>query len=365
VGSAGNGLTNSETITENEALITIGVKGQADLDRLTPLIRQEAEKIFNDLDRNGSVEEGQNNVAVSSASLSEQGFGGFAVVVSGDKKNPPTLADLQQYDSLIINTLENIQGITNVESSLTQVAGSGGDTSQVYIRIDGIPAVRYTAELETKDTLGLTQKAIDAVKTIDLPENLTIGEGFESEQQTKGFQQTFISMGIAVVIVYFVMLLTFGSPVHPVTILFSLPLAVVGAAVGLAVTGRVLGLSSVIGLLMLVGIVVTNAIVLIDRVQTNRKMRKMGTQDALVDGGATRLRPILMTAIATMVALLPLAIGLSEGAIIAAELGTVVIGGLFSSTLLTLVVVPVVYSLFDSLQTTLARRVRRSSKPAV
>jgi multidrug efflux pump subunit AcrB len=135
--------------------------------------------------------------------------------------------------------------------------------------------------------------------------------------------------------------------VHPVTILFSLPLAIVGAALGLALTGRVLGLSSVVGLLMLVGIVVTNAIVLVDRVQTNRKAHGMETKEALVNGGTTRLRPILMTAIATMVALVPLAIGLSEGAIIAAELGTVVIGGLFSSTLLTLIVVPVVYSLFD------------------
>jgi len=98
-----------------------------------------------------------------------------------------------------------------------------------------------------------------------------------------------------------------------------------------------------------VGIVVTNAIVLIDRVQQNRKERNMEAKEALAEAGRTRLRPILMTAIATMIALLPLAIGLSEGAIIASELGTVVIGGLFSSTVLTLLVVPVVYSLFNDL----------------
>jgi len=101
--------------------------------------------------------------------------------------------------------------------------------------------------------------------------------------------------------------------------------------------------------MMLVGIVVTNAIVLIARVQANRKKRGMSGRDALVEGGRTRLRPILMTAIAAMLALLPLALGLSEGAIIASELATVVIGGLFTSTFLTLLLVPVMYSLLNRL----------------
>ncbi len=100
---------------------------------------------------------------------------------------------------------------------------------------------------------------------------------------------------------------------------------------------------------MLIGIVVTNAVVLIDRAHTNDVKRRMPVKDALIEAGDRRLRPIVMTALATIMALLPLAIGLSRGAIIAAELGTVVIGGLFSSTLLTLLVVPVAYSLFHPL----------------
>jgi len=137
---------------------------------------------------------------------------------------------------------------------------------------------------------------------------------------------------------------------------------VVGAAAALAITNRVVGISALIGLLMLVGIVVTNAIVLVDRVQANRKERHLSAREALIEGGRTRLRPILMTAIATMIALLPLASGLSEGAIIAAELGTVVIGGLFSSTVLTLVVVPVVYSLLDQAQHAVLRRPARHAE---
>ncbi|MCD4684926.1 MAG: efflux RND transporter permease subunit [Anaerolineae bacterium] len=354
VGGTGNDIAASDTVAENEAVITIAVESQEELEKLTPLVRAEAERIFNDLNRDGVTDADQSNAIVSGASMSDQGFGGFAVVVSGDTDNPPTLDELKVYDALVQETLAALGGVTNVESSLSRV---GGD-AQTYIRIDGIPAVRHTAELETDDTLGLTRQAIAAVKSLDLPNHLIVSEGFESQQQTEGFQQTFISMGIAVVIVYLVMVLTFGSLLHPVTILFSLPLAIVGAAVGLEVTDRVLGLSAVVGLLMLVGIVVTNAIVLISRVQTNRK-NGMATRQALIEGSTTRLRPILMTAIATMVALTPLAIGLSEGAIIAAELGTVVIGGLFSSTLLTLIVVPVVFSLFDTAKTAVGKRMGR------
>ena len=138
-------------------------------------------------------------------------------------------------------------------------------------------------------------------------------------------------------------------------------LALIGAALLLWLTDRVVGLPVLVGMMMLVGIVVTNAIVLIDRVQNNRKLRGMDLHGALVEGGRTRLRPILMTAAATILALTPLAIGLTEGALIAAELATVVIGGLFSSTLLTLLIVPVMYSLLDRL-TRIGRR--RAQEPA-
>lgn len=366
VGDGGqNSFLGVATINENAASITVTAASRDDLDRLTQLIRSEAALIFNDLNRDGIPDEGQDNVTVSASSVAEQGFGGMSILVSGDPENPPTLADLKQYDALIIEALESLDGVTNISSSLSLVTNNGGDVSQTFIRVNGVPAAQYTADLETDDTLGVTNQALEQVRNLDLPENLTVSQGFVSELQSEGFQQMFSAMGIAVLIVYLVMAVAFGSLIHPVTILFSLPVAIVGAAVALAVTGRVLGLSSMVGLLMLVGIVVTNAIVLIDRVQTNRKENGMDATTALINGGATRLRPILMTAIATMFALLPLAIGLSEGAIVAAELGTVVIGGLFSSTLLTLIVVPVVYSLFNQGQTAIesffSKRTRSSS----
>ncbi len=134
-----------------------------------------------------------------------------------------------------------------------------------------------------------------------------------------------------------------------------MPLATIGAFPALYLTGRPLGVSALIGFLMLIGIVVTNANVLLDLVERLRS-KGMSTTDALIEGGRTRVRPILMTAIATILALIPLAAGFNQGSIIAAELGTVVIGGLFSSTFLTLLVIPVVYSLVDGVRSRLSRK---------
>jgi HAE1 family hydrophobic/amphiphilic exporter-1 len=155
------------------------------------------------------------------------------------------------------------------------------------------------------------------------------------------------------------MVVTFNSLVTPFVILFSLPLATIGAFPALLITDRPIGLSALIGFLMLIGIVVTNAIVLLDLVE-RLKAEGFSTHDALIRGGHIRIRPILMTAIATILALVPLAAGFNQGSIIAAELGTVVIGGLISSTILTLLVIPAVYSLVDGLKVRVGRRLHRT-----
>lgn len=317
-------------VSENQAQITIAVASQGRLDSYAQQIRTEAEGIF-----------GAENVTVSAASVSEQGFGAFALVVSG----PPDV--LREIDPVVIETLNTVPGLTNVSSTLSAVSAAGAsDTGPVtYLRVDGETAVSYSGELETEDSLNVIQKAKEAVLAIpNLPDSVTVSEGFETQIQTEGFASLFVAMGIAIVIVIFLLIITFGSLVHWLDIILSIMVAPVGAAVALTLTNRVLGISALIGLLMLIGIVVTNAVVLIDRVMQNRRERNMTAHDALIEAGGRRLRPILMTAFATIFALLPLAVGLSEGAIIASELGTVVIGGLFSSTLLTLIVVPVAYN---------------------
>ncbi|MDZ4763802.1 MAG: efflux RND transporter permease subunit [Chloroflexota bacterium] len=322
-------------IAQNEAQITIAVEDSDQLDPLTAQVRTEAERIF-----------GEGNVTVSAASLSEQGFGGFALVLSGASE------DITAINDQVVETLNGVDGLANVTSNLSGL-GAG---AQTYIRIDGETAVRYTGELETENTLGVTADAKAAVLALpNLPATIKISEGFETELQTQGFANLFVAMGIAIGIVILLLILTFGSLVHWLDIMLSIVVAPVGAAVLLTVTNRVLGISALIGLLMLIGIVVTNAVVLIDRVQSNRRERGMELREALEEAGDRRLRPILMTALATIFALSPLAIGLSEGAIIASELGTVVIGGLFSSTILTLLVVPVAYMLLAPLHGRIAR----------
>ncbi len=320
----GGGLQNlllGASIDQGAATVSAGVEEGADLDQLTAEVRELAVGVF-----------GEEYVTVSGGTLSGSAFGGFALVLSGDQ------GLLEDFNDQALATLEAVEGLANVSSNL-------GDVESL-LRVDGQSAVRYTGELETADTLGVTAAAKSELGAI-APEGITVSEGFETRQQTEGFQQSVRGVLVSILAVYLVMVITFRSFVHPFTILFSLPLALIGAAAALWLTNRVIGIPVLIGLMMLVGIVVTNAIVLMVRVQANRTMRAMSASEALIEGGRTRLRPILMTAIAAILALVPLALGLTEGAIIASELATVVIGGLLTSTLLTLLVVPVMYSLLD------------------
>ncbi len=319
-------------VDQSVANLTISAESMRELDRLTPEVRREAERVF-----------GADNVTVSAGGMTAGGTSGFDLVVTGP---PEALAAL---DADIMAALQGVDGLVNVASNLA--------TSDVIIRVDGQPAVSYAGEIEGDDTLGVLAAGRAAVEALpNLPAEVGVSEGFVASMQTDGFRQAGQALMVAIVVVYLVMVGTFASLTQPFVILFSLPLAVVGAALGLWITGKVVGISAMVGLMMLVGIVVTNAIVLIDRVNVNRKERGLGIYDALMEAGRTRLRPILMTAIAAILALVPLGLGLTEGALIASDLAVVVIGGLLTSTLLTLVVVPVVYSLVESA----LRRLRRA-----
>ena len=152
----------------------------------------------------------------------------------------------------------------------------------------------------------------------------------------------------AIAIVYFILVVTFREGLAPFAILFSLPFAVIGSFAGLFITGQTISVSVMMGLLMLIGIVVTNAIVLVDRI-IHMEREGLNMREAILEAGATRLRPILMTAIATIGAMLPMAFSEGGGGLISKDLAVTVIGGLLSSTLLTLVVVPIVYEVLSKL----------------
>lgn len=223
-------------------------------------------------------------------------------------------------------------------------------------RVDGRPGASISADVTGEDTAGIAADALSAVNKIEVPEGITVEQGGIASDIEESFRNMLFAIIASIAIVYVLMVLLFQSWLDPFVILFSLPLAIIGAIVALAATGSALSVSALIGLLMLVGIVVTNAIVMLEFVIMLRKERGYSTYEAVVEGAQTRLRPILMTALAAMLALIPLSLGLTEGALIAADLGRVVIGGLFSSTLLTLVVVPVVYTLVDDFKHRFVRR---------
>ncbi len=221
----------------------------------------------------------------------------------------------------------------------------------------------------TGDNLGaITAEVTQRLSDVELPAGVTATIGGVSASQAESFSQLGIALLAAIAIVFIVMVATFSSIVQPLILLISIPFAATGAIGFLLATDTPLGVSAIIGMLLLVGVVVTNAIVLIDLINQYRKEGKP-TQQAIMDGARQRLRPILMTALATIFALTPLAVGLTgSGGFISQPLAIVVIGGLFSSTVLTLVIVPVLYWLVEGRKerraARKANRAAKSEKPA-
>ncbi|TFC19784.1 efflux RND transporter permease subunit [Cryobacterium algoritolerans] len=249
---------------------------------------------------------------------------------------------------------------TTAELAALQIPTSAGpvdlDTLATVEQVDGPSTLTTTKGLRTA-TVSATPNSNDlgtantqmaaALADATLPVGATATLGGVTADQTEAFQQLGIALLVAILIVYIVMVATFRSLLQPLLLLVSVPFAATGAIALQVVTGIPLGVPSLIGVLMLIGIVVTNAIVLIDLVNQYRR-RGLSVREALVSGASRRLRPILMTALATIFALLPMATGLTgKGGFISQPLALVVIGGLVSSTLLTLVVLPVLYFLVE------------------
>lgn len=255
----------------------------------------------------------------------------------GIKLSPPT--KLKDISDLEIKTplgktihLSDVANIKQVQGPVT-VQEKNGDQ---YATI--------TLASKSSDVGSLTKDVSKKLSETKLPKTVKAAVGGVTEEMNQGFSQLGMAMLVAIIAVYLVMVITFGGAKAPFAILFSLPMAIIGGLLGLFITGKVIDMPAMIGALMLVGIVVTNAIVLVDRVQQQRR-NGLTIREALLEAGSRRLRPILMTAIATIFAMLPMSFGLSEGALLSQSLAIIVIGGLSTSTLLTLIIVPVVYEM--------------------
>lgn len=254
-----------------------------------------------------------------------------------------------------INKLEDI-GEIEVQSPLgnfikisdiAEVKENPGPVS--IFSADGDEYAKVTANITEKNSGAVSTRVKDKIAALKLPDGIQTEMGGVTQLMGDTFGQLGLAMAVAVFAVYLVMMIALGGAIAPLAILFSLPLAVIGGLIGLFVSGVVLDSPAMIGALMLIGIVVTNAIVLIDRVQRNRK-EGVPIREALMEAGRIRMRPILMTAVATIAALIPLAAGISKDALLSQSLAVIVIGGLATSTLLTLVIVPVAYEMLENLK---------------
>ena len=276
------------------------------------------------------------------------------VVLSGGRES---VSSLEKISNLVIVGPRGAAPLNELAEVVTR------EGPVTISRTDRQRSASITGDITAEDTQAVGREIDLKIAALSLPPGVSVTSGGIFADIAEGFQAIFLSMAIGIVLMYLVMVASLGSLRNPIVIVTSLPLALIGVLVALAVTGRSLGLPSMMGILLLIGIVVTNAIVLIAFVEQLRE-RGMSVFEALMTGGRVRLRPILMTALTTSFALLPLAaFSGSEGGIISAELATVVIGGLISSTGFTLIVVPIVYYLFHVSIPNLLRRRRAAPAP--
>ncbi|GAQ54130.1 efflux RND transporter permease subunit [Streptomyces acidiscabies] len=304
------------------------------------------------------------NAKAAAAGFDDQSLGmAVAQAVRGTTAAKAVLDDTER--DVVITSAKPAKTLAELRS-LPLGAVKLGDVATVQVvdgpvsmtRIDGQRAATITAK-PTGDNTGAVSTALQSkIDALKLPEGARAEIGGVSSDQDSAFKNLGLAMLAAIAIVFMLLVATFRSLVQPLILLVSIPFAATGAIGLLLITGTPMGVPAMIGMLMLIGIVVTNAIVLIDLINQYRS-QGYGVVEAVVEGGRHRLRPILMTALATIFALLPMALGVTgEGGFISQPLAVVVIGGLITSTLLTLLLVPTLYAMLE------LRKERRAAKKA-
>ena len=249
----------------------------------------------------------------------------------------------------VVADLESLPLVVNSEAGpraiplgqIARVAPSIGPARIDHLDRDRVITIEANVEGHPlNDVVSAIMSRVEA--NVPLPPGYTITQGGETESQTEIFTQMIIALGVAVMLMYFVLVIQFGSFLEPFSILLSLPLSLIGVMLALAITGETLNIMSLIGVILLMGIVAKNAILLIDFAKWAEE-KGTDRREALIQAGRVRLRPILMTTFALIAGMVPVALGGGEGGDFRAPLGIAVIGGVITSTLLTLLVIPTVY----------------------
>ena len=355
----------ADALTAATQAVTDTMKDADGVSQVTSNLSESMPYIAVTVDRQKAAAAGLSEVAVGalvsntmrSESIGTVEIDSSAVTVYLAAQNPPTtqaaLADLQIPTLTGPVALSSIATVAEAQGPTSVTTERGQRTATVTITPSGDDLTTASASVSTK---------LDA---LTLPDGAAASLGGVVEQQTTAFSQLGLAMLAAILIVYIVMVATFKSLRQPLLLLISVPFAATGAILLQLATGVPLGVASLIGVLMLIGIVVTNAIVLVDLVNQYRA-KGLSAHDATLAGASMRLRPILMTALATIFALTPMALGITgHGGFISQPLAIVVIGGLVSSTVLTLLVLPTLYNLVEGAkERRAARRTMIDEAPA-
>lgn len=254
-----------------------------------------------------------------------------------------SVVSLQGLGNIILSSPAGLQ--VPLEEVADIVIGEGPSSIS---RTDQVRGVSVSSGIFGRDLNSVMRDIRTGINRYPLPEGYTIEYGGENQEMIEAFMSLAKALALAVVLVYMIMASQFESLVYPFIIMFSVPFAITGALGGLVLTGRPLSVPSFLGIIMLTGIVVNNAIVLVDYINVLRS-RGVDRDEAILKAGPVRLRPILMTTLTTVLGLLPMALGFGEGSEVQAPLATAVIGGLLFSTVLTLVIIPVMYTIVDDL----------------
>jgi len=274
----------------------------------------------------------------------------------------PVVVRLPEVQRRSMETLEQLEvgGFPLRELVATEVAVGPTEVR----RLEQSRVVPVYADVASGGLDDAVERVGAALTRVPPPSGVRVDVGGANEEMRRSFRDLVFAFGLALLLVYMIMAAQFESLVHPMTILLSVPLALIGAALALFVTRSSLNTMSLIGVVILIGIVVNDAIVKVDFINQMRA-RGMGLRDAILEAGRARLRPIIMTTVTTVLGLLPLALGIGRGADLRAPLGIAVIGGLISATALTLIVVPVVYSLIaDAGERVVQRRTGKAEAEA-
>jgi HAE1 family hydrophobic/amphiphilic exporter-1 len=370
-----NSASMSSAIAGSSKPVQIAIKGDdfATLENLAEKIKAIVKKVPGTRDVETSIDEGRPEVRIKVDKDRASYYGldagqvaqAVRIAINGVEATKYRVAGTEvevnvQLNELSRKTLEDLEGMTLMSPSGVSVPLRNiakftiTEGPNVINRVDQERVVYVTADIYRRSLGEVTNDIKLALSSINLPEGYSISFEGQNKEMTESFGDLFQALLLAVFLVYAVMAAQFESLLHPFTIMFAIPFCTTGVVFGLLISRRAFSVPAFIGVIMLAGIAVNNAIVLVDYINQLRAKGKT-VREAIVEAGPRRLRPIMMTTLTTVLGILPLALGIGEGSEIQAPLAVTVLGGLSVSTLLTLVVVPVLYSIFEDLSTKVAR----------